>query len=129
MAKVIGIGGTFLRAADPERLYAWYEANLGLTRGQHGCVDLHWPGGGREEATSGKTVWALFPHDTTYFGPANPAFMLNYVVDDLDGMLEALRAAGADVDPRTEDHDYGRFAWVTDPEGNRIELWEPPAKK
>src|SRR6266550_2308704 len=101
MAKVLGIGGTFLKASDPERLYAWYEANLGLQRGPGGFVDLPWQHSA-DETRNAKTVWALFPRDSLYFGATNPAFMLNYVVDDLDGMLERLRAAGADVDPKRE---------------------------
>ena len=70
-------------------------------------------------------MWSLFPKDTDYFGPANPAFMVNYIVDDLDGMIEHLRAAGAQVEDK-QDSEFGWFAWMTDPEGNRIELWQPP---
>jgi predicted enzyme related to lactoylglutathione lyase len=125
MAKVIGIGGVFFRSSDPEQLYAWYEEHLGLRRDPCAGVVFAWrsadgPG------TPGRTVWAPFPRDTTYFGPTNPAFMVNYIVDDLDGVLQTLRAKGAEVDDRREDTEYGRFAWVTDPEGNRLELWEPP---
>jgi predicted enzyme related to lactoylglutathione lyase len=72
----------------------------------------------------GRTVWSLFPADTDYFGPTRPAFMVNYRVANLDRMLERLRQNGVKVE-KVEDLDYGRFAWVTDPEGNRVELWEP----
>jgi predicted enzyme related to lactoylglutathione lyase len=127
MAKVLGIGGVFFRSEDPERLYGWYEQNLGRVRFQGDDI-FPW----RQAGEAGKeqmSVWSIFPRDTDYFGPAKPAFMVNYIVDDIDGMLVDLRAKGAAVDDRREDSEYGRFAWVTDPEGNRIELWEPPAGK
>jgi predicted enzyme related to lactoylglutathione lyase len=72
------------------------------------------------------TVFAFFPKDTDYFGSGKQQAMVNLRVDDLDAVLETLRAAGADIDPKREDHDYGRFAWFSDPEGNRVELWQPP---
>jgi predicted enzyme related to lactoylglutathione lyase len=124
MARIIGIGGVFFRSDDPARLSAWYEKHLGLRRSPGGDVLFPWreAGDGQKEQM---TVWALFPKDTNYFGPSKPAFMVNYIVDDLDGMLVDLRAAGAQVEDRQES-EYGRFAWVTDPEGNRIELWQPP---
>ena len=75
------------------------------------------------------TVWAVFPRDTTYFGAGPQTCMLNYRVDDLDALLTALAADGVTIDPHRENADYGRFAWIVDPEGNRIELWEPPTKK
>ena len=80
----------------------------------------------KEAGTPGKTVWALFEHTTKYFAPSDAPFMLNYRVEDLDGLLARLRAAGVSVDEHQGDHAYGRFAWVMDPEGNSIELWEPP---
>ena len=126
MAKVLGIGGIFFRSQDPERLNAWYGQHLGLRQDQAGPVCFQWRHADSPDRT-GMTVWSLFPKETGYFGPTNPAFMINYVVDDLDGMLADLRAAGAQVDDRREDSEYGRFGWVTDPEGNRIELWQPPA--
>jgi predicted enzyme related to lactoylglutathione lyase len=125
MARVIGIGGVFFRSGDPERLYAWYEKHLGLRRSPGGVVLFPWRETG-DEAKEQTTVWSLFPRDTDYFGPANPAFTVNNVVDNLDGMVADLRAAGAQVEGRQEESEYGRFAWVTDPEGNRVELWQPP---
>ena len=124
MAKVIGIGGVFFRSGEPKQLCAWYEKHLGLQRSPHGAVLFPWRQA-NDEGTERLTVWSLFPKDTAYFGPANPAFMVNYIVDDLDGMVADLRAAGAQVEDKVEEYDYGRFAWVTDPEGNRIELWQP----
>ena len=123
MGRVTGLGGVFFKAADPERLYAWYENHLGLKRTEGGVL-FRW----REEGADapGTTVWALFKRDTKYFAPSTAPFMLNYRVDDLDALLERLRAEGVQVDERREDSAFGRFAWVTDPEGNRIELWQPP---
>jgi catechol 2,3-dioxygenase-like lactoylglutathione lyase family enzyme len=123
MGRVTGLGGVFFKSADPERLYAWYEKHLGMKR-EGGEFRFHW--GDPSTGGAGMTVWAIFKSDTKYFAPSAAPFMLNYRVDDLDGLLERLRAAGAEVDPRREDHDYGRFAWVMDPDGNRVELWEPP---
>ena len=123
MGKVTGLGGVFFKCADPERMYAWYEDHLGMKR-ESGGFSFQWVD--KDKGTPALTVWALFKNDTRYFAPSNAPFMLNYRVDDLDGLLERLRADGVQVDDRREDHEYGRFAWVMDPEGNRIELWEPP---
>jgi predicted enzyme related to lactoylglutathione lyase len=87
---------------------------------------LHWREHENPER-EGVTVWALFKKDSDYFNPSRAPFMLNYRVDDLDGLLAALKTEGVAIDPKREDSgDYGRFAWITDPEGNKIELWEPP---
>jgi predicted enzyme related to lactoylglutathione lyase len=90
------------------------------------CVLLPWRHAA-DPAREGMTVWSLFPRDTAYFGPGSQSVMVNCIVDDLDGMLQSLREAGAQVDDKREDHPYGRFGWATDPEGNRIELWQPPS--
>jgi predicted enzyme related to lactoylglutathione lyase len=116
MERVLGIGGYFLRAADPAALSAWYRDCLGLD------VD----GNGVWEQTIGPTVFATFESDTSYFGSPNQQTMLNFRVGDLEAMLAQLRAAGADVAEEVQEMDgVGRFGWVTDPEGNRIELWQP----
>jgi predicted enzyme related to lactoylglutathione lyase len=116
MERVLGIGGLFLRAADPEALSAWYRDALGLDAGDHGM----W------EQQLGPTVLAAFPLDTDYFASRDQKIMLNFRVRDLDAMLAQLRAAGADVAGDVQDMEgVGRFAWVSDPEGNRIELWQP----
>ena len=121
MTEVTGVGGVFLRAADPEKLYAWYEKNLGLKRTKDGAFAFF------SEGPREMTVLAFFPRDTTYFGPGRQEAMLNLRVDDLDAVLEKLRAAGVEIDPKREDHEYGRFAWCNDPEGNRVELWQLPS--
>jgi predicted enzyme related to lactoylglutathione lyase len=114
--RVAGIGGYFLRAADPAALAAWYRDCLGLDADEHGV----WRQG------EGLTVFATFESDTGYFGSSSQQTMLNFRVRDLDAMLVQLRAKGADVVDETQAMDgVGRFGWVTDPEGNRVELWEP----
>jgi predicted enzyme related to lactoylglutathione lyase len=116
MERVRGIGGYFLRAKDPSALSAWYRDCLGLDVDEHG---LWRPG-------AGPTVFAAFEADTDYFGSRTQQTMLNFRVGDLDAMLAQLREAGADVAEETQEMDgVGRFAWVTDPEGNRVELWQP----
>ena len=115
MEHVLGIGGYFLRAGDPDALSAWYRDCLGLDADEHGL----W----RPEP--GPTVFAAFEADTDNFGSRDQRTMLNFRVRDLDAMLAQLRAAGADVAGEVQDMDgVGRFGWVTDPEGNRIELWQ-----
>ena len=116
MERVLGIGGYFLRAADPEALTAWYRDSLGLD------VDPY----GQWQQEVGPTVFATFEDGTDYFGAPTQQTMLNFRVRDLDAMLAQLRAHGADVAEEIQDMDgVGRFGWVTDPEGNRVELWEP----
>lgn len=124
MQRVTGIGGIFFKAESPDKLYDWYEKHLGIKREPHGQgAMLHWRDAENLERR-GVTVWAIFKKETKYFDPSRAPFMLNYRVDDLDALLEALRAEGVQIDKR-EDSDFGRFAWITDPEGNKIELWEP----
>jgi predicted enzyme related to lactoylglutathione lyase len=116
MERVLGIGGHFMRALDPAALGAWYRDCLGLDADENGL----W----RQE--TGMTVFATFESETDYFGSRTQQTMLNFRVRDLDAMLAQLRAKGADVAEETQDMEgVGRFGWVTDPEGNRIELWQP----
>lgn len=122
MAKAIGVGGVFFKSADPESLGAWYQRWLGLPV-QHPYGASFKPGSMPSESV---TVWAPFSADTTYFEPSEQSFMINLVVDDLDGALEQVREGGAEVLPERQDEEYGRFGWFLDPEGNKVELWEPP---
>jgi predicted enzyme related to lactoylglutathione lyase len=116
MERVLGIGGYFLRASDPVALAGWYREFLGLDTDEHGL----W----RPDA--GPTVFATFDSDTDYLGSRDQRTMLNFRVRDLDAMLAQLRGKGADVSDDLQEYDgVGRFAWVTDPEGNRVELWQP----
>jgi len=126
MERVTGLGGLFFKAEDPEGLYTWYEKDLGLKRGADAAVTFRW----RESEGKGKegmTVWAILPKTTPYFNPSRASFMMNFRVADLDGLLQALKEEGVEIDPHREEYEYGRFAWIMDPEENRIELWEPPA--
>ena len=117
MAKVTGLGGAFIRADDPAKLYAWYEEHLGISNSQ-GCFSFP------KETQKASIAVAFFARKAEYFPAAQPA-MLNFQVDDLDAVLDRLAAAGVAVDAKREDYDYGRFGWFTDPEGNRVELWQP----
>jgi len=117
MAKVTGLGGAFLRADDPKALYAWYEQHLGIVC-RHGCFTFP------KSEQRGSLAVSFFPRTSAYFPVRQPA-MLNFQVDDLDALLDSLQAAGAEVDPKREAYDYGRFGWFNDPEGNRVELWQP----
>ncbi len=123
MQKVRGIGGVFFKAKDPKALSGWYRDVLGLGVESWGGACFPW------EALNGSdgagTVWSPFSQDSKYFAPSEKPFMFNFVVDDLDAMLAQARAAGAAVDEKIMDDDNGRFGWLMDPEGNRIELWQP----
>ena len=127
MKRVTGIGGVFFKAGDPDELKAWYVRHLGLPLRPDGEVMFEWREGEEPDA-QGVTVWAPFPRDTDYFEPSQSPFMINYRVADLDGLLAQLRREGVEVEDRVEEYPYGRFAWIMDPEGNRVELWEPPER-
>jgi predicted enzyme related to lactoylglutathione lyase len=119
MAKAVGVGGVFLKARDPQALADWYAARLGIQPQGGGSLVFSGP------ESAGMTVFAHFPLDTHYFGDGAQQAMVNFRVDDLDQLLAELAAAGVRIDPKREDYDYGRFAWIWDLEGNRVELWEP----
>lgn len=121
--RVTGIGGVFFKAKDPKALTRWYREHLGVNaRG----VEPAFAWLERENPTQvATTTWAIFPETTKYFSPGSATFMLNYRVRNLDRMVAQLRAHGIAVEPRITQDAAGRFAWVVDPEGNRIELWEP----
>jgi predicted enzyme related to lactoylglutathione lyase len=119
MAKAVGVGGVFLKAQDPKALSAWYAAHLGIPTEDGGTLAFNGP------ESTGMTVFAHFPLDSRYFGDGTQQSMINFRVDNLDQLLVQLAEAGVRIDPHREDYAYGRFAWIWDPEGNRIELWEP----
>jgi len=118
MAKAVGFGGVFLKARDPKALGQWYAEHLGIPSQDGGSLAFEGP------ESAGMTVFAHFPADTKYFGEGTQQVMINFRVDDLDGLLKKLEAAGVRIDPKRDDHEYGKFAWIWDPEGNRVELWE-----
>lgn len=120
MERISGIGGVFLKAEDPTALAAWYRDYLGVP------IEEGQTYGTLKSAGAGDVaVWSAFPMDSDYFEPTASPVMINYRVRDLDAMLAQLRAAGAEVDARIEEYEYGRFGWARDPDGNRFELWEP----
>ena len=129
MARVTGIGGVFLRARDPKSLSAWYVKHLGITLSDYGGATFLWSD--EVPATTGMTTWSLFPENTKNFGPGNEKgpqqAMINYRVDNLEELIAQLAAENVPIDPERHSAEYGHFAWITDPEGNRIELWQPLA--
>ncbi len=125
MNRVTGIGGIFFKSNDPKRLADWYHTHLGLKVEAWGGVVFHWASKDNPSGV-GTTVWNAFDEQTTYFAPSKSSFMINYRVEDLQGLLSLLRNEGCEVDPKVDESDFGKFGWVMDPEGNRIELWEPP---
>ncbi|HEY9112507.1 MAG TPA: VOC family protein [Rhodanobacteraceae bacterium] len=124
MKRVTGIGGIFFKSADPVALGAWYRDHLGLDVADWGGAIFNWGGPGSEK---GMTIWSLFKSDTTYLEPGTASFMINFRVAHLHALLDALRREGCNVVDRTEESEQGKFGWVIDPEGNKVELWEPPA--
>jgi predicted enzyme related to lactoylglutathione lyase len=123
MERVRGIGGFFFKARDPKALSAWYRDALGIAIEDWGGAIFRWD---KLDARGGAaTVWSPFAADTTYFAPSDRPYMINFVVDDLDAIRAQVKAAGGTVDDKTTDDFNGRFGWVMDPEGNRVELWEP----
>jgi predicted enzyme related to lactoylglutathione lyase len=126
MKRVTGIGGIFFHAKDPAALRAWYRTHLGIDVQDWGGAAFAWADA-EGNAFKGTTAWSIGAADGSGFGPANAPFMINYRVDNLAALLEALREEGCNVLDRTDDSDYGKFGWVIDPEGNKVELWEPPA--
>jgi predicted enzyme related to lactoylglutathione lyase len=127
MSHVVGIGGVFIKARDPDALRAWYARHLGLQIEGWGGMVFHW---NRPDSPGdkGMTVWSVFAESSKYFDPSTSRFMINYIVQDLAEVLAALRSEGCDVAPKSEENEYGKFGWVMDPEGNRIELWQPPER-
>lgn len=124
MAKVTGIGGVFLKCkGDSAALAAWYQTHLGIPLEEWGGAVLKWPDD--KAGDGGLTVWNLADRDSKWFSPSDSAFMINYRVDDLDALLAQIQAAGIAVVDGPQSHENGKFAWVMDPDGNKVELWEP----
>src|SRR4029079_9177307 len=125
--RILGIGGVFFKSPNRDQIREWYSKHLGLADTGHGAM-LPW----REHDDPQKeqvTVWTVFPASTKYFDPSSAPFMINYIVDDMDALLDRLKKEGVKIDPNRMDESYGRFAWIYDLDGNKIELWQPlPAK-
>ena len=128
MKHVLGIGGIFFKAQDPEKLAAWYKEHLGLEVEEYGGGTFREPQSADAVAPKRRSyvVWSPFPADTDYFAPSTKPFMINFRVTELDQLLAKLRAEGVTVDGEPQKSEFGYFGWVMDSEGNRIELWEPP---
>jgi len=122
MGKVVGVGGVFLKAKQPKELQDWYHKTLGVPLSEYGQTIFEGP------EAQGQTVFSFFKEDTPYFGEAAQRATLNFRVDAIDEVVERLEEAGAKIDPKRDDSEYGKFAWFWDPEGNRVELWQPPAE-
>jgi predicted enzyme related to lactoylglutathione lyase len=126
MKRVTGIGGIFFQAQDPPALRAWYERHLGIDVQEWGGTAFTWTDdAGRP--TGGTTVWSIGPAGGKQFAPGTATFMVNYRVADLLALVQLLREEGCNVLEKVDDSEYGKFAWVIDPEGNKVELWQPPA--
>lgn len=126
MERVTGIGGIFFKVKNPEKLRTWYSEHLGIEIAEYGGSAFLWV---EDDAPGqGMTIWSIFPDESNYFDPSPSSFMINYRVRDLDAMLSQLRGAGVQTIGDVEESEYGRFAWVLDPEGNKLELWQPPEK-
>ena len=124
MVRVTGIGGVFFKTRDKKALGEWYRDHLGVELESYGGGSFMWRDHDNPERVC-RTVWGPFEADTNYFDPSSAPFMINYRVDDLDAALSDLREAGVEIVCKVEEYDYGKFGWVLDPEGNKIELWEP----
>ncbi|HKP39354.1 MAG TPA: VOC family protein, partial [Pyrinomonadaceae bacterium] len=112
------------KSKDPDRLREWYRKHLGINVESWGGYAFQWKDDPRQ--SDGSTVWSIFSADTKYLDPSTAPFMINFRVADLAVLLTELRAEGVEVDPKMDDSEFGKFGWVMDPDGNRIELWEPP---
>ncbi|HEX2569935.1 MAG TPA: VOC family protein [Polyangia bacterium] len=126
--RVTGIGGIFFKAKDADKLRAWYKEHLGVPVEEYGGAMFPWRDKDRPDE-EGMTIWSIASQDTRYYEPSQSSFMINYRVRDLKALLAQLRAEGVEPVGDMEESEYGRFAWLLDPEGNKVELWEPPQKK
>jgi len=125
MKRVTGIGGVFFKSPDPQRLAEWYRFHIGFNLEEWGRFVFSWAGPDNPTGT-GTTVWNAFKDDTDHLGSGR-SFMFNYQVDDLYALLAALRAEGCQVEDKVDESEFGKLGWIRDVDGNRVELWEPPA--
>lgn len=124
MARITGIGGVFFKSRnDNAALAAWYQKHLGIPLEIWGGAVLRWPDDTAED--KGLTVWHVAEKESQWFSPSDSSFMINYRVDNLSEMIEQLRQGGVEIIGGPESHENGKFAWLMDPDGNKVELWEP----
>lgn len=126
MKRVTGIGGIFFKAKDPAALQAWYKRHLGIDVQEWGGAAFTWADG-EGKPMAGTTVWCISSAQGEQFAPSAASFMVNYRVEDLHALVALLREEGCNVLDNIDESEYGKFAWVIDPEGNKVELWQPPA--
>lgn len=126
MKRVTGIGGIFFKAKDAPALRAWYKQHLGIDVQDWGGAAFSWTDGAGQPV-AGTTAWTINAASSNHFAPSTSQFMVNYRVADLHALLKALREEGCAVLEKVDESEYGKFGWVMDPEGNKVELWEPPA--
>jgi predicted enzyme related to lactoylglutathione lyase len=126
MERVTGIGGIFFKAKDPRAMQAWYRQHLGIDVQAWGGAAFRWADADGTPV-GGTTAWSIAPAESDSFAPSQASFMVNYRVADVRALLEALKEEGCDVLDEVDASEYGTFGWVIDPEGNKVELWEPPA--
>lgn len=122
--KVNGLGGVFIKAKNPKELCEWYDKHLGTDFGKNTYLAFHWRDNQNKEQT-GSTTFSFFKEDSEYFAPSTKQTMLNFRVGNLEETLKELREAGVEVVGKVEEYDYGKFGWIIDAEGNKVELWEP----
>ena len=127
MKRVTGIGGIFFKAKDAPALHAWYKEHLGIDVQSWGGAALSWVDSSGNPTADGMTIWSVVPQTSDQFAPSSSPFMINYRVEDVQALYDALKAEGCNVHETVVDSEYGKFAWVIDPEGNKIELWQAPA--
>ncbi len=128
MIKVTGIGGVFIKAKDVKAITAWYEKHLGIEFGSNSYVDFKWENK-NNPGVPGHSVFSFFKEDSTYFAPSDKGAMLNFRVKDLQELVTELEKSGVQLVGEVEEFEYGKFGWIIDPEGNKIELWEPLDEK
>ena len=123
MKKVTGIGGIFFKCNDPDKMKEWYKTHLGLNTNEYGAT-FEWKGAD-DSTKKGSTTWSPFVETTKYFEPSSKDFMINYIVDDLEVLVEELKKEGVTIVDKIENYDYGKFVHIIDVEGNKVQLWEP----
>ncbi|AXT51644.1 VOC family protein [Aquimarina sp. BL5] len=121
MKRVTGLGGFFFKTKDPKTTKEWYGKHLGLPVDDYGCT-FWWKD---KDGNDCSTQWSPFKEDTNYFSPSKKEFMMNFRVENLVELLKVLKEEGVKVVGEIEEYEYGKFGWIVDPEGNKIELWEP----
>ena len=129
MKRVIGIGGIFFKAKNPKTLAKWYQEHLGVPIDESfGGYAFRWDEA-RERPDKGYTIWSPFKEDTDYINPSDKDYMFNFIVDDLEALMATLRTEGVEQVDEVMDSEFGKFAWIMDPEGNKVELWEPKGEE